>query len=138
MVPTAAEDFLFSSAGTYPLPFSMDNSNEIFTLGSKLQTTKSVFKIWNPEMNFWKSPAVILSCPEIEIETDSLSTSSICRLNLICFRFKMISVTSSTTPEIVENSWSTPSILTEVIANPSSEESKTLLKAFPTWFINLI
>ena len=132
MVPTAAEDFLFSSAGTYPLPFSMVNSNEILTLGSKLQTTKSVFKIWNPEMNFWKSPAVILSCPEIEIETDSLSTSSICRLNLICFRFKMISVTSSTTPEIVENSWSTPSILTEVIANPSSEESKTLLKAFPT------
>ena len=45
MVPTAAEDFLFSSAGTYPLPFSMVNSNEILTLGSKLQTTKSVFKI---------------------------------------------------------------------------------------------
>ena len=43
-----------------------------------------------------------------------------------------ISVTSSTTPEIVENSWSTPSILTEVIANPSKAESITLLSALPT------
>ena len=44
----------------------------------------------------------------------------------------MISVTSSTIPLIVENSCSTPSILNEVIANPSKEDNKTLLKAFPT------
>ena len=44
----------------------------------------------------------------------------------------MISVTSSTTPGIVENSCSTPSILIEVIAYPSKEESNTLRRAFPT------
>ena len=43
----------------------------------------------------------------------------------------MISVTSSITPGIVENSCSTPSILIDEIANPSREESKTLLNAFP-------
>ena len=84
-------------------------------------------------MNFWKSPAVILSCPEIEIDTSSLSTSSICLLNLICLRFSTISVTSSTIPGIVENSWSTPSIFTEVIAKPSSDDNNTLLSALPTW-----
>ena len=34
----------------------------------------------------------------------------------------MISVTSSTTPVMVENSCSTPSILNEVIAKPSNED----------------
>ena len=43
----------------------------------------------------------------------------------------MISVTSSTTPEMVENSWSTPSIRNEVIAKPSNEESNTRLSALP-------
>ena len=79
-----------------------------------------------------KITAVILSCPEREIETVSLSTSSICLLKRTCFKFKIISVTSSTTPAIVENSWSTPSIFTEVIANPSREDNKTLLRALPT------
>ena len=41
----------------------------------------------------------------------------------------MISVTSSLTPSIVENSCNTPLILIEVIAVPCREESKTLLKA---------
>ena len=44
----------------------------------------------------------------------------------------MISVTSSTTPLMVENSCSTPSIRTEEMANPSKEESKTLRRALPT------
>jgi hypothetical protein len=43
----------------------------------------------------------------------------------------MISVTSSITPGIVENSCSTPSILIDEIAYPSREESKTLLNALP-------
>ena len=37
-------------------------------------------------------------------------------LNLTCLRFRMISVTSSTTPSIVENSCTTPGSFTEVIA----------------------
>ena len=72
-------------------------------------------------MNFWKSPAVNCSAPETEIVTVSLSTSSICLLKQTCFKFKIISVTSSTTPAMVENSWSTPSILIEVIAKPSRD-----------------
>ena len=44
----------------------------------------------------------------------------------------MMSVTSSTAPGTVENSWSTPSILTAVMAAPSMEERRTLRRAFPT------
>ena len=80
IVPIEALDFLFSSAGTYPLPFSIFNSISNLTLESKLQMTWSVFNIWKPEIYFWKSPAVIWSFPEITIDTISLSTSSICRL----------------------------------------------------------
>src|SRR5690606_16466362 len=64
--------------------------------------------------------------------TDSLSTSSICFFKRICFRFRMISVTSSTTPAIVENSCSTPSIFTDVMAYPSRDDKRTLLSALPT------
>ena len=45
-----------------------------------------------------------LTRPEIDIVTDSLSMSSICLLNRTCLRLRIISVTSSTTPEMVENS----------------------------------
>ena len=40
----------------------------------------------------------------------------------------MMSVASSTTPGIGENSWSTPSIFTAVIAAPSIDESSTRRK----------
>ena len=43
----------------------------------------------------------------------------------------MMSVASSTTPGIGENSWSTPSILTAVIAAPSIEDSSTRRSALP-------
>ena len=46
--------------------------------------------------------------------------------------FKIISVTSSLTPAIVENSWTTPFIFIEVIAAPCKEESKTLLRVLPS------
>jgi hypothetical protein len=42
----------------------------------------------------------------------------------------MMSVASSTTPGIGENSWSTPSIFTAVIAAPSIEDSSTRRSAF--------
>ena len=47
------------------------------------------------------------------------------------FKFKMIAVTSSITPSIFWNSWSTPSILTLVIASPGNEDNIALLKALP-------
>ena len=43
----------------------------------------------------------------------------------------MMSVASSTTPGIGENSWSTPSIFTAVMAAPSTEESSTRRSALP-------
>ena len=43
----------------------------------------------------------------------------------------MMSVASSTTPGIGENSWSTPSIFTAVMAAPSIDESSTRRSAFP-------
>ena len=49
-----------------------------------------------------------------------------------CFRFRMMSVASSTTPGIEENSCSTPSIFTAVIAAPSIELSSARRNPFPT------
>src|SRR6202166_1478949 len=53
-------------------------------------------------------------------------------LNGICFRFRMMSVASSTTPGIDWNSCSTPSIFTAVTAAPSIELSSTRRRALPT------
>ena len=44
----------------------------------------------------------------------------------------MMSVASSTTPWIGENSWSTPSIFTAVTAAPSIDDSSTRRIALPT------
>ena len=44
----------------------------------------------------------------------------------------MMSVASSTTPWMGENSWSTPSILTAVTAAPSIDDSSTRRSALPT------
>src|SRR5271163_2719741 len=54
-------------------------------------------------------------------------------LNLkgICFKFRMMSVASSTTPVMDWNSCRTPSILTAVTAAPSIEESSVLRSALP-------
>jgi hypothetical protein len=52
------------------------------------------------------------------------------------FRFRMMSVTSSRTPGTDVNSWATPSILTEVTAAPSREESRTRLRLLPNVYPN--
>ena len=52
----------------------------------------------------WLFDAQTMTYLQTEIEIDSLSISSICLLKRTCFKFKIISVTSSTTPEIAENS----------------------------------
>ena len=55
----------------------------------------------------------------------SISAASECMRQTISLRFRTMSVTSSFTPAIVENSWATPSIRTLVTAAPASEESST-------------
>ena len=54
-----------------------------------------------------------------------------CTLTAIDFKFNNISVKSSFTPGIVENSWTTPLIFTEVIAAPCNDESRILLIELP-------
>jgi hypothetical protein len=46
-------------------------------------------------------------------------------------RFRMISVTSSTTPSMVENSWRLPSILMLVTAAPGMEDSRVRRRELP-------
>ena len=52
-------------------------------------------------------------------------------LNGTCFRLRMISVASSTTPGIGLNSCATPSMRTAVIAAPSIELSSTRRRPVP-------
>src|ERR1700716_640023 len=57
---------------------------------------------------------------------------SLLSLSGTCFRLRIISVASSTTPGIDENSCRTPSIFTAVMAAPSIELSSARRRAFPT------
>ena len=75
------------------------------------------------------SPALTSPSP-LKLIFNILSSLS-CDFNLTPFKLTIISGTSSTTFGIVENSCTTPSIFTPVIAQPGSDESKILLKEFP-------
>ena len=55
-----------------------------------------------------------------------------CKASRRLFTFKMMDVTSSVTPGIVENSCNTPSILTVVTAAPVKEDNNTRRSEFPT------
>ena len=57
---------------------------------------------------------------------------SACILMAISLMLRTMSVTSSRTPGIDENSCSTPSICTEVTAAPCSEDSSTRRSALPS------
>ncbi len=61
---------------------------------------------------------------------------STCILSGTRFRFRMRSVVSSIAPGIGENSWSTPSTRTAVMAAPSIHDSSTRRRALPTVVAN--
>ena len=75
------------------------------------------------------SPAVI--SPIFSVLIPIVLGSRLWETRSTFFRLRTISVTSSTTPSIVSNSWSTPAIFTVVIAVPSIEERRTLRRALP-------
>ena len=75
------------------------------------------------------SPAVTMPGPVARISSRFGPSTSI--FTATPLRFRTMSVTSSRTPGTIENSCSTPSIWTEVIAAPCSEESSTRLSALP-------
>ena len=76
-----------------------------------------------PITKVWRWVAVA----ERRITDSSVSMS----FNLISFRFKMMSVTSSRIPGAVVNSCATPSISTEEMAAPWREDSRIRLSEFP-------
>ena len=61
----------------------------------------------------------------------STSVASECIRQTMPLRFRTMSVTSSVTPVIVENSCATPSIRTLVTAAPASEDSSTRRSELP-------
>ncbi len=56
---------------------------------------------------------------------------SACMRSASCLMLRTMSTTSSRTPSIEENSWTTPSICTEVTAAPCSEDRSTRRSALP-------
>ena len=61
----------------------------------------------------------------------SISVASECIRHTIPLRLRTMSVTSSLTPRMVENSCATPSMRTLVTAAPASEESSTRRNELP-------
>ena len=79
-----------------------------------------------------KSPAVTFPGPTLyKLSLASKLGSRESTLITTCLIFKTIAMQSSTTPLMVENSCSTPSILILTIAAPGIEARSTRLKALP-------
>ena len=78
----------------------------------------------------WMSPAV--TAPALFTLMPSEMVSRLWETMRIFFRLSTISVTSSTTPSMLWNSWFTPSILIDEIAAPSMELSSTRRSELPT------
>src|SRR5258706_4669107 len=83
-----------------------------------------------PSASTCRSPARTSPFPRIS-NTPFLGPSPN-SLSRTCFRFNTISVTSSITPGSVENSCSTPSMRTDVIAAPCSDDSSTRRSPLPS------
>ena len=109
----------------------MVSSISSVTAVSILQITRSGFNTVKLFENLVMSPALNASWPLTITNIFSASPESPVFFKRTCFRFRMISVTSSTTPLMVENSCVTPEKRTEVIAKPSKDESKIRRKALP-------
>ena len=78
----------------------------------------------------WMSAAV--TAPAFEALIASEMVSRLCETIRTFFRLRTISVTSSTTPSMLWNSWFTPSILMDEIAAPSIELRSTRRSELPT------
>ena len=76
------------------------------------------------------SPAVTSPGP-LTTSGASISVASECIRQTMPLRLRTMSVTSSVTPLIVENSCATPSIRTLVTAAPASELSSTRRRELP-------
>ena len=119
---------MFCSDGTYPFPVLTNNSIWKFVFSSTLQIVCSGFIIsisGTKVISFAFTSLGPLASKIIFLGefVEDLSAKF--------FTFKTISVTSSLTPLIDENSWRTPSICTPVTAAPCIDDKRILLKVLP-------
>ena len=75
------------------------------------------------------SAPVTTAGPLTSITIVTSSSPSIAKTNFLMF--KIIEVTSSTTPSTAENSWIAPWTLIAWTAHPGIDDNKTLRNAFP-------
>jgi hypothetical protein len=111
------------------LPVSTVNSMRISAPSSSVHSTWSGLRI-STSPTVWISPAVTVPGPCLR--TTMRFGPSPSMLMAISLMFRTMSVTSSRTPEIEENSCSTPSICTAVTAAPRSDDRRTRRSALPS------
>ena len=75
--------------------------------------------------------AAVTSPGPVATSGTSISVASECILQTISLRLRTMSVTSSVTPAMVENSCATPSIRTLVTAAPASDDRSTRRSELP-------
>ena len=81
------------------------------------------------ELDSAKSPAYTVHGPFFFSEIEVASREN--DFSRTRFRLRMMSVTSSVHPGMVENSWLTPLIFTDAMAAPSIEERRTRRSELP-------
>ena len=129
MTPIGSRGFLLRSAGTYPTPRCTTSSSSRFAPRPNVAMWSSGFRISTPAGG-WMSAAVTSAGPLARRYAETGSSTSDRRTS--SFRFRMMSVTSSVTLGMVENSWRTLSIFTEEIAAPGMDDSSVRRRAFPS------
>ena len=128
MTPMGWSGFLLRSAGTQPRPFSTVISMEMRPPLSSVQMYRSGLRISTSD---GCSMAAAVTSPSPSTSRRMVTGPSECSFSSSRFRFKMMSVVSSTTPGMVENSCSTPSMRTDVTAAPGSDDSKIRRSELP-------
>ena len=105
MIPIVLISFLFWSALTYPRSFFAYNSMYKWAPWATWAITISLEIIVTSE-GHWTSAPVTVAGPSTSIIIVADSSLSTSKTNFL--RFKIIDVTSSTTPSTAENSWIAP------------------------------
>src|SRR5580692_8077299 len=119
----------FRSVGTYPLPVATVNSMRISAPSSSVHICRSGLST-TTSPTVWMSPAVTTPGPCF-FTTMRLGPSP-CILIEMSLMLSTMSVTSSRTPAIEENSCSTPSMCTDWTAAPCSEDNRMRRSALPS------
>eukprot|EP01022_Parablepharisma_sp_SALTPOND_P013736 TRINITY_DN18452_c0_g1_i1.p1 TRINITY_DN18452_c0_g1~~TRINITY_DN18452_c0_g1_i1.p1 ORF type:complete len:655 (-),score=144.50 TRINITY_DN18452_c0_g1_i1:937-2901(-) len=126
--PMGSSSLLLRSAVTQPLPVLTVSSARRRPSGPRLAMTCSGLRI-STSGGAAMSPAVTTFSPLASMLITAGSWPRYFRRTPL--RFRMMSLTSSITPLMVENSCSTPSMRTLVIAAPCKEEIRMRLRALP-------